>query len=201
MTSARVGRPREFDLEEALECAMRMFWEHGYDGLSLADLARGMGISKPSLYAAFGDKRELFKRALRRYEAGPASYVELALTRNTAYEVVDTLLHGAARATTSPDSPHGCLTVQGAIVSSDSDTSASDLLACWRAGLTARLTDRFTQAQAVGDLDAAASVGRLARYVSTVASGIAVEAATGVGRTELDEVADVTMRAWSAIAG
>ncbi len=199
MTVTRVGRPREFDVVKALDCAMRVFWEHGYEGTSLADLSRAMGISKPSLYAAFGDKRELFKRALQHYEQGPAAYVADALSRSTAYAVVETLLVGAARATTAPDSPHGCLTVQGAVASSDRDSSAVELLACWRKGLTERLTARFERARAEGDLDGAVDAGRLARYVSTVASGIAVEAATGLERSELEEVAAMTMRAWDTL--
>src|ERR1700721_4762124 len=91
-----MGRPREFDTDAALEKAMRLFWAKGYEGTSVADLTKALGISRPSLYAAFGDKQSLFRAALERYAAGPARYVAAALGKPTAREVAEHLLKGAA---------------------------------------------------------------------------------------------------------
>src|SRR3984957_16068770 len=110
-----MGRPREFDTDAALEKAMRLFWAKGYEGTSIADLTETLGISKPSLYAAFGDKQSLFRAALERYAAGPASYVAEALGKPTAREVAGHLLRGAADLDTDSTNPGGCLTVNGAI--------------------------------------------------------------------------------------
>src|SRR5580692_8680111 len=114
-----MGRPREFDTDAALEKAMRLFWAKGYEGTSVADLTKTLGISRPSLYAAFGDKQSLFRAALERYAAGPACYVAAALAKPTARDVAQTLLWGAADLQASSRNPGGCLTVSGAIASGD----------------------------------------------------------------------------------
>jgi len=110
-----MGRPREFDPDQALDRALRVFWRSGYEGASMADLTEAMGITKPSLYAAFGNKEELFRKALDRYVDGPGGYVQVALAKPTAREVVEHLLYHAADAVTDPENPPGCLAVQGAL--------------------------------------------------------------------------------------
>src|SRR5437763_10008756 len=91
----RRGRPRAFDLDKALDRALQVFWRKGYEGASLPDLTQAMGINRPSLYAAFGSKEELFRRALDRYAEGPASYVREALNEPTTRAVAERLLGGA----------------------------------------------------------------------------------------------------------
>src|SRR5260221_7462696 len=91
-----IGRPRAFDIAEALENALRVFWEKGYEGASLSDLTGAMGINRPSLYAAFGNKESLFRKVLDRYATGPADYVSKALAQPTARAAVEALLYGAA---------------------------------------------------------------------------------------------------------
>src|SRR2546425_106227 len=108
-----VGRPRAFDTDRALDRALRVFWQKGYEGTSLSDLTRAMDINRPSLYAAFGNKAALFRKVLDRYAEGPASYVREALNEPTARAVVERLLRGAARLQTDPRNPRGCLIVQG----------------------------------------------------------------------------------------
>ena len=109
------GRPREFDVDQALESALRVFWCKGYEGTTLPDLTRAMGINRPSLYAAFGSKEELFRKALDRYAEGPAAHVREALNEPTARAVVERMLDGAIDLLTDRRNPRGCLVVQGAL--------------------------------------------------------------------------------------
>jgi AcrR family transcriptional regulator len=98
-----MGRAREFDADEALDRAMTLFWSKGYDGTSLSDLTEAMGINRPSLYAAYGNKQELFRKALERYGEGPSAYEREALAQPTARMVAEGLLRGAADVQTDPD--------------------------------------------------------------------------------------------------
>src|SRR5271156_3918908 len=108
----RTGRPRNFCTETVLDRAMEVFWRKGYEGASLSDLTEAMGINRPSLYAAFGDKEALFRKVLDRYEEGPAAYVYEALKERTARAVAESLLRRAAKGSIDPRNPRGCLMVQ-----------------------------------------------------------------------------------------
>ncbi len=100
------GRPREFDADKVLDKALHVFWERGYEGTSLSDLTEAMGINRPSLYAAFGNKEELFRRALDRYaEKGPGAVHREALAEPTAKAVVEYLLRSVAKSLTDPCKP------------------------------------------------------------------------------------------------
>src|SRR5436853_4796395 len=112
---AQLGRPRAFDPDAVLERAMHVFWAKGYEGASLSDLTRAMRINRPSLYAAFGNKEELFRKALDRYVEGPAAYVRAALDEPTARAVAERLLAGTIEMLADPRNPRGCLIVQGAL--------------------------------------------------------------------------------------
>src|SRR5216683_112118 len=109
------GRTRQFDVDEARDRALEVFLARGYEGATLPELTRAMGINRPSLYAAFGDKEGLFRKALDRYVHGPGAYVREALSQPTARAVVERLFQGAADSLTCPDNPRGCLYVQGAL--------------------------------------------------------------------------------------
>ncbi|MEV5554881.1 TetR/AcrR family transcriptional regulator [Nonomuraea wenchangensis] len=194
--SGPIGRPRGFDADEALERAMLAFWEHGYEGASLATLTEAMGISAKSMYAAFGNKEELFRKALERYTEGPSAYLARALEEPTALGVATAILAGVVRTTTRPAHPHGCLGVQGALAASDAGREVRDLLAAWRNDGCSRLRERFERAVDDGDLPPESDPRLLARYVTTLAFGIAVQAASGVGRAELQEMADAALRTW-----
>src|ERR1700747_1473227 len=97
-----IGRPRSFDVDKAIGAAMKVFWQKGYESTSLTDLTEAMGINRPSLYAAFGDKEALFRKALDRYNDGPAAYVREALEEPTARAVVEARLRGAVDQLSSP---------------------------------------------------------------------------------------------------
>jgi AcrR family transcriptional regulator len=190
------GRPRGFDADEALERAMLVFWEHGYEGASLASLTGAMGISTTSMYATFGNKEELFRKALERYTEVPSAYLLRALQEPTALSVATAILTGTVRTTTRPAHPHGCLGVQGALATSDSGREVRDLLAAWRNNGCACIRERFQRAVDDGDLPAESNPALLARYVTTLTFGIAVQAASGVGRDELQEMADAALLNW-----
>ncbi|WP_405913097.1 TetR/AcrR family transcriptional regulator [Streptomyces sp. NBC_00963] len=196
---APIGRPRGFDAEEALERAMRVFWEQGYEGASLTDLTSAMGITRTSMYAAFGNKDELFRRALERYAEGPAAHGTRALEEPTARQVAAAFLNGTVRATTRPGCPAGCLGVQGSLASGASGHAARTALNDWRNGGTSRFRDRFRQAVDEGDLPPDADPGVLARYLMAVANGIAVQAAGGTSRDDLQRVADAALRNWPPV--
>jgi AcrR family transcriptional regulator len=190
------GRPRGFDVDEALERALWVFWEQGYEGASLATLTAAMGISTTSMYATFGNKEELFRKALDRYSEGPSAYLHRALEEPTALGVASEILAGTVATTTRADSPHGCLGVQGALATSTSGQGVRDLLVAWRDDTCSLLRDRFARAVDSGDLPAETDPKLLARLVTTVAYGLSVQAASGVDKDELRAIADLVLRQW-----
>src|SRR5712671_741565 len=131
--ASTVGRPRAFDVDEALDQALRVFWRKGYEGTSLTDLTRALGINRPSLYAAFGNKEALFRKALDRYVEGPAAYVREALNQPTARAVAERLLYGSADLLNDPRHPRGCLMVQAALVCGEAAESVRRELSARRA--------------------------------------------------------------------
>jgi AcrR family transcriptional regulator len=195
-----MGRPREFDVEKALELALQVFWRKGYEGASMADLTETMGITKPSLYAAFGNKEELFRKALDRYVDGPGGYVQVALAKPTARAVVEHLLYESANAVTDPNHPPGCLAVQGALSCGDAAESIKQELMARRANGEQDLRKRFERAVAEGDLPSGSDAADLAAYVSAILQGIAVQAAGGTSRSQLHKIAEMTLRTWPPTA-
>jgi AcrR family transcriptional regulator len=194
-----MGRPREFDPDKALEVALHVFWRRGYEGASVSDLTEAMGITKPSLYAAFGNKEELFRKALDRYVDGPGGYVPIALAKPTAREAVEHLLYEAADAVTDPNYPPGCLAVQGALSCGEAAESIKQELMARRASGENDLRKRFERAIAQGDLPKESDAADLARYVSAILQGMAVQATGGATRTQLRKIAEITLRSWPPV--
>lgn len=190
------GRPREFDTELALERAMEVFWRQGYEGTSLSDLTQALGITRPSLYAAFGNKEALFRRVLARYEARAGAYRPKALAAPTAREVARQLLDGAAALHGDKANPAGCLGVQGALACGvEAGAIRAELIAHRSEGEKA-IRQRLKRAKMEGDLAADADPAALASYLSAVLYGMAVLAAGGASRKELVHVADTAMQGW-----
>jgi AcrR family transcriptional regulator len=191
-----VGRPRAFDTDEALDRALQVFWRKGYEGSSLSDLTEAMGINPPSLYAAFGNKEGLFRQVLERYMAGPASYARAALAAPTARAIVEQLMSGAADLLTDQRNPGGCLLVQGALSSADGADHVRQELNARRAAGEAALRQRLMRAKSAGDLPADADPSGLARFIAAVIYGMAVQAAGGASRKDLQPVIEMALRAW-----
>lgn len=194
--AGRRGRPRAFDAEEALDRALLVFWRKGYEGASLDDLTGAMGISRPSLYAAFGDKQSLFRKALDRYAEGPSSFARRALKEGTARAVVERLLRDAAEMHADPATPAGCLMVHGALAAGLGSDAVRRELNARRAADEAALRRRLVRARAEGDLPPDAEPADLARYVVTVIRGMAVEATGGASLRQLRRVVRIALRAW-----
>jgi AcrR family transcriptional regulator len=191
-----VGRPREFDIEKALDLAMELFWRKGYEGTSLSDLTSTLSITRPSLYAAFGNKAALFRIVLDRYEARAGGYRSDALKAPTARAVAEKLLQGAADLHGDKSNPAGCLGVQGALAcGDDAEPIRQELISRRRAGEDA-IRQRLKRAKAEGDLPADSNPADLARYLSAVIYGMTVQAAGGASRKELRSVADLALRQW-----
>ena len=192
-----VGRPRKFDIDKALDAAMGVFWRQGYAGASLPDLTAAMGIGAPSLYAAFGSKAGLFRRVLDRYDDGPARFMTDALEAPTARAVVEQLLRAAAALQTDPRYPRGCLMVrgEGSCGNERADPLRREIVARLNGG-EAALRKRLERARSEGDLPAEADPAQLARTVATVKYGMAVQAAGGASREQLNQVIDLLLAAW-----
>jgi AcrR family transcriptional regulator len=192
------GRPREFDVEKALDRAMGLFWQHGYEGTSLSALSESMGINMPSLYAAFGNKEALFKKALDRYIQRPASYLPNALKELTARRCVQKLFEGAINLAMQQKRPTGCMLVQGSITAGPSDTRIREEMARRRAMAEGALCMRFEQAISNKDLPESTDAAKLARFVITVLWGISVQAVGGATHEELSGVAEMALQRFPA---
>jgi AcrR family transcriptional regulator len=175
---------------------MHVFWAKGYEGASLSDLTRAMRINRPSLYAAFGNKEELFRKVLDRYVDGPLAYFGEALAAPKARDVIEQILFGAARMAGDPRLPAGCLMVQGALAVGKAAGSVRKEAAGRRAGSEVALRRRLQRAKREGDLPKNADPSELARYVMTVLQGMAVQGADGASPDQLRRVAQMALRAW-----
>ncbi|GLS46274.1 TetR/AcrR family transcriptional regulator [Methylobacterium brachythecii] len=195
-----MGRPRSFCTDKALDEAMEVFWRHGYDGSSLAMLTKAMGIKPPSLYAAFGSKEGLLKAALDRYAQKRSEHMRYVLAGKTARDVAERFLSSIAESHTDPANPPGCLLVQGGLACGEGSESIPFELAAKRAETERDLKERFVLAKQTGDLSKESDPSALARFLSTVASGMGVLASSGADREALRDVARVSIHAFSSNA-
>jgi AcrR family transcriptional regulator len=190
------GRPRAFAPEKALDQALRVFWQHGYEGASLAELTKAMGINKPSLYAAFGNKQDLFRKALDRYAETAARYVVEGLEAPTAREAVERILLASAEALGDARRPRGCLLVQGALACGRESQAVQRELSARRSATEAAIRERLARAKLAGDLEADAEPEQLAGFVTVMLHGMSVQAAGGASREKLRGIVRRAMHAW-----
>lgn len=191
-----IGRPREFDTDKAIVQAMRLFWRKGYEGTSLSDLTQELGIARPSLYAAFGNKEALFLKVLDRYDKETSRFMEAALNAPTARALAEGLVYGACAFHSDAKNPPGCLMVHGALVGGDTGASVREETNHRRSHLRDRIAERLRRAQTEGDLSEDADPSALSGYLVAVLRGIAVESASGAKADDLRRIAEVAMAAW-----
>lgn len=192
------GRPRSFCTTKALDAAMQVFWRKGYEGASITDLTKAIGINSPSLYAAFGSKEGLFKAVLQRYDERRQAFMDSILAAPTAQETARLFLHGVAdfAADTGGQTPPGCLFLQSGLACCDENIP--DVLARHRAEKEMALRERFERSRREGDLPPSASAATLARYLSTMANGMSVQAAVGATAQELHAIAELALASFPA---
>lgn len=191
------GRPRQFDRARALQQALELFWIHGYEGTSIAELVETLGIAPPSLYAAFGSKEQLFLEVLQLYLAGPGSFVSRALAEEPSGRgFVQRVLLEAAREFSSDRHPRGCLISTCLLVSASTHQQLASQVAALRGSLHGALTQRLCQAQALGELPASSKPAELARFYAAIFQGMSVQARDGADEAALSSIAEHALSLW-----
>lgn len=190
------GRPREFCVDQALSRALEVFWSKGYEGTSLNDLTEAMGINRPSMYAAFGNKEELFKKALDLYEREKMAYIGKALQQPTARLVAETMLRGAVDTACGGDQPHGCLRVINSVAcSQEAGTIRQEIVERGKAGRAA-LVERFERAKDEGDLPPTVDTAGLTALLVAMLQGISVQASQAATREDLERLVETGLALW-----
>ncbi|HEX7688593.1 MAG TPA: TetR/AcrR family transcriptional regulator [Burkholderiaceae bacterium] len=193
------GRPLSFDRDAALEAAMHVFWERGYEAASVADLTSAMGITPPSLYTAFGDKEQLFLEAIERYALGYGSISARALREEpTARGAIERWLVEAAKELTEPCHPKGCMVVMAATNCSAAAERVQDALMLRRTEAIANVGRRIQEAIDSGELPADTDAAELASFYAAVYQGMSMQAKDGATREGLLRTVRTAMRAWPA---
>lgn len=190
------GRPREFCVDQALAAALRVFWSKGYEGASMADLTEAMGVTKPSLYAAFGNKEQLFVKALDLYEREKMDYVGKALAEPSARKVAEHLLRGALDNQTSSCEPRGCLGVISSVACGEEAESIRKFVLERGASARRALVSRLERAKEEGDLPAHIDVEGLTSHLYAILQGMAVQAGAGASREELERLISTSLSMW-----
>jgi AcrR family transcriptional regulator len=192
--NGKTGRPISFDKDVAIEAAMLLFWERGYEGTSMADLTQAMGLSPSSVYAAFGDKHALFQLAVKRYMEMRAQYAVKALEEPTLEKSIRALFSNTIEFLTTPGHPPTCMTLAGAVGCSLAAKPARDLMTELRKQNQAAVRERLLEARKNGELPKEISVDDYARYLSTIIAGLSIQAANGSTKAELKRTAQMALR-------
>jgi len=191
-----MGRHREFDVDKALEAALSVFWQKGYEGASYTDLTQAAGVERPALYSAFGNKEALFRKALELYYEHYLGFFPAALELPTSREVAEKILRGAVELNTRYPDRTGCLGIQGALACSDNAEPVRQTLIEARAQGEGLLRERFERAKQEGELADTVNCSALASFVCAMTHGMAVQAKAGFSRDALDAVVDHALSTW-----
>lgn len=197
-TRRKPGRPLSFDRDAALQQAMLLFWRQGYEATTLRDLTDAMGVTPPSLYAAFGDKKGLFRAAVGRYLSGPVTSELLIAGADSARDAAWGLLQSSAAAFTGPDTPTGCLLASGAISCSPEAADVQRELAAIRQRTEGLLRDRIVRDIETGEIGDGVDADALAGHVMAVIQGMSTLARDGATRPKLLRIAETAIHAWPA---
>jgi AcrR family transcriptional regulator len=190
------GRPLAFNQEDALDKALNVFWLRGYEGATMTELTEALGINKPSIYAAFGNKEELFRKALAKYLAGPAAFIGEVFKESTAHQVAEKFLMQAVDFFSDKSTPNGCMIVQGALTCGAGSASIQQELIAYRKSYEHALTQRFVLAITQGDLPAHMNAAALAKYLTTIHQGMSVQATSGATKEELLAIIEIALSNW-----
>ena len=190
------GRPREFCIDAALANALRVFWARGYEGASLSELTEAMGINRPSLYAAFGNKEALFRKAIELYERERAAFIADALEAPTARGVAERLLRGGLQLLFGENGTRGCLLANHAVACGAGAEAVRDAIASRLADFEANLLQRFERAEREGDVSDGIAPAALVHYLTAISQGMAVLAGTGTSRADLERLVATPLLVW-----
>src|ERR1700733_7667672 len=196
------GRPRTFDPDTALRKALDLFWERGYEGTSLNDLAQAMGIASASIYACFGSKEDLFRKVMALYGATSGEPPRRALREQPAARApIHAMLRATADEITRADTPHGCMLILAAPTGAVENHAVREFLADRRRDMLSTIKDRLPPGGPPGGHLTAppASLDAIARYYTTVVQGLSVQARDGADRAELEAVITCAMAAWDTL--
>ena len=172
-----------------------MFWRRGFEGASLTELTEAMGIGRPSLYACFGNKEALFRKALDLYETEKTAYMREALVEPTARAVAEHLLHGALAQQTSACDPRGCMAI-ASMQCGDQASAIREEIMARGAAANAALIARFVRARDEGDLAPDADPEGLARLLYAVINGLTIQAQNGATPEQLRSLVDTALQCW-----
>lgn len=192
----KTGRPLSFDRGNALEQAMLTFWRHGYETSSISALTGAMGITAPSLYAAYGDKKQLFLEAMRLYAGSPYDIEQALSEAPTAREAAQRMLDAAAESFTGERTPRGCLLASATASGSNASADVQQAVAQVRDEIKSRLEDRIDRDVSQGLLPADTNSASLAGLVIAVIQGLSVLARDGMDRADLLAISAVAINAW-----
>jgi AcrR family transcriptional regulator len=199
---AERGRPRAFDRAKALEQAMLLFWEKGFQGTAMSELTAAMGINAPSLYACFGSKEALYREAMALYEAGDGAELAAAIAAApTVREAIGIYLMRSAALFSRPGKPAGCMVVLSVVHAAGTSEEAGRALRDARAEMQGVLEARLRGEIASGALPSACDPAAIAAFYCTVQQGMSIRARDGASRAELEAVAQGAMAAWGGLTG
>ncbi|MFJ3451057.1 TetR/AcrR family transcriptional regulator [Pseudomonas sichuanensis] len=179
------GRPREFDKQQALRKALRLFWEHGYEGTSMAALVAELGIASARIYAAFGSKQQLFEEAVALYESAEGGFADRALALPGIHQALEQMLEDAIATYTRADEPKGCLVVSAASGVAPDNVAVQQWLADHRRQRGESIIARLSLAREQGQLPADTDVQALGHFYAIFLHGISVQARDGVPEAAL----------------
>jgi AcrR family transcriptional regulator len=194
MERAMKGRPRGFDEDQAIDAAMRVFWEKSFEGTTMTDLTDATGLTRSSIHAAFGSKEGLFVRSVERYRSVQMRHISKALAEPTLPQAIEALLRGMVNAISIPGNPKGCLSIHGALACGTEHELVTQVMAKWRRSIENRIKERIQQAQREGELGRDVNAADYARYIGTIMIGIGIQAVNGAGRAELNRTVDMTLQ-------
>lgn len=190
------GRPREFNEEQALDAATRVFADKGYEGASLSELARAMGINRVSMYSTFGNKEALFRKAMDRYTQASGNHLAACLSAGTAREAIENILRSGVKMHTDPKGPDACFVTQPPPTAAEATEETCRYFERKRGDVERALRRRFERAIEEGELPSSTNAEAFARFYAVLIQGLALQAQHGASEAQLTSVVEVALASW-----